>query len=311
MRGLQIYDDVPKWLLLRMNTARYNCISPKSSCWGTLGGKGIEFRFPTVRLACVWVIENLGLKDNCVLERIDKKGHFEPGNLQWGDEGRQRRPKSENSLVGMVSGKLVIVSPDIESRQKGKRRVSHVLCRCTVCGDENWRVLSDVKRTRAGCPSCRKAYKQFPAWLRVRLNSIRSRCTNPKSPLWEYYGGKGIEFRFKSVGDAGIWIRDYLGLERDKNLTRVDKTGHFERGNMKWEIPDLARLRQGAQLRSQQLLQLREAYPDVGYPDGTLKVYFNQGITAEEINVRWQKKRILDTWILLEGDEQYIQRGES
>lgn len=64
---------------------------------------------------------------------------------------------------------------------------------------------------------------------------MRQRCTNPRDGSWRNYGGRGIEFRFASVGAAVQWIKEhlphptYLRLDVD----RIDNNGHYEPGNLR------------------------------------------------------------------------------
>ena len=39
-----------------------------------------------------------------------------------------------------------------------------------------------------------------------RLTAAKQRCTNPHDPQYPNYGGRGIEFRFGSVLEAGLWM---------------------------------------------------------------------------------------------------------
>ena len=77
----------PQWLLRRMVAARQRCTNPKDKAFPRYGGRGIEFRFPTVKDAAVWVMENLGLEKGLELDRIDNEaGHYEPGNLRYAND---------------------------------------------------------------------------------------------------------------------------------------------------------------------------------------------------------------------------------
>jgi hypothetical protein len=60
----------------------------------------------------------------------------------------------------------------------------------------------------------------------------RNRCRNPKSKVYKYYGGRGIEFRFDSFEDfyAHIGPRP----SRKHSLERIDNEGHYEKGNVRW-----------------------------------------------------------------------------
>jgi hypothetical protein len=59
----------------------------------------------------------------------------------------------------------------------------------------------------------------------------KSRCVNPKNPHWQYYGARGIEFRFPSFA---VFL-DHLGRRPPgKILGRIHNDGHFEPGNVCW-----------------------------------------------------------------------------
>lgn len=73
----------PQWLLQRLEAARQRCTNPKDPGFPRYGGRGIQFRFPSVACAAVWVMANLGLEREKELDRIHNSGHYEPGNLRW------------------------------------------------------------------------------------------------------------------------------------------------------------------------------------------------------------------------------------
>lgn len=74
---------VPQWLDQRLTAAKQRCTNPNDPAYPSYGGRGIEFRFPSVKAAAVWVLENLGAHREKELDRRNNDGHYEPGNLRW------------------------------------------------------------------------------------------------------------------------------------------------------------------------------------------------------------------------------------
>lgn len=61
----------------------------------------------------------------------------------------------------------------------------------------------------------------------------RKRCTDPKNKDYANYGGRGIEFRFRSFPD----FLSALGEEKptpEHTVERIDNNGHYEWGNVRW-----------------------------------------------------------------------------
>jgi hypothetical protein len=62
--------------------------------------------------------------------------------------------------------------------------------------------------------------------------AAKQRCSNPKNPVWRYYGGRGIEFRFQSFEEF------FAALGRrpspQHSIDRKDNNGHYEAGNVQW-----------------------------------------------------------------------------
>src|SRR5579864_3856574 len=80
--------------------------------------------------------------------------------------------------------------------------------------------------------------KGYTADYRKRLKGFSSycnakkRCTNRNCVQWPFYGGRGIEFRFKSYKElfADIGMRP----TRRHTLERINNDGHYEPGNVRW-----------------------------------------------------------------------------
>jgi hypothetical protein len=69
---------------------------------------------------------------------------------------------------------------------------------------------------------------------RESYHSAKSRCTNPRLSNYSDYGGRGIEFRFKSFEEFYAEV----GPRPDgRSLDRIDVNGHYEIGNLRWATP--------------------------------------------------------------------------
>ena len=78
--------------------------------------------------------------------------------------------------------------------------------------------------------------KSVPEELRPEYrsyNSAKNRCTNPNNAAYKNYGGRGIEFRFRSFDEFLRCLGRRPTLEY--TLDRYpDNNGHYEVGNVRW-----------------------------------------------------------------------------
>ena len=77
------------------SSAKQRCSNPSALSFYNYGGRGIAFRFPSIRAAVEWVLDNLGDKPTPLhsLDRVDNDRHYEPGNLRWATRTEQARNK--------------------------------------------------------------------------------------------------------------------------------------------------------------------------------------------------------------------------
>lgn len=110
-----------------------------------------------------------------------------------------------------------------------------VLTECTGCGRDQWTYYDNLKRGLSrGCQACSQP-KAIPHWLDRRLTAAKQRCENPNAPHFHNYGGRGIQFNFPSVTEAGLWILENLGIpDRSLEIDRIDNNGHYEPGNLRF-----------------------------------------------------------------------------
>lgn len=149
-------------------------------------------------------------------------------------------PRKAQDLSNRTFGRLVAVK-----RAPGKK-VSW-LCQC-VCGV--YHVVDSGNLLNGSTRSCGcLAHEAHPSQIKaatihghhkggkasITANSYdaaKQRCTNPKRPNYYRYGGRGIEFRFKSFKH----FLDVLGPRPSAkfSLDRIDPDGHYEPGNVRW-----------------------------------------------------------------------------
>ena len=67
----------------------------------------------------------------------------------------------------------------------------------------------------------------FRAWA-----NAKQRCQNPNNNSWKYYGGKGVEFRLPDF--EKFWIDMGGSWFEGATIDRIDVTGHYEIGNVRW-----------------------------------------------------------------------------
>ena len=169
--------------------------------------------------------------------------------------------RQQNQQIGL----LTVID---EERQQGNKY--SFLCRC-ACGTELWRLWSDLKEAVLhggvrGCRSCvsKKISGAFAkseagklhltritqkaadvttgtGWseeekkVATAMVSARQRCTNPATPGYTNYGGRGIEFRFSSIEEATLWVIASIGYcPKGYSIDRIDNNRHYEPGNLRW-----------------------------------------------------------------------------
>ena len=76
--------QVPIWLQKRLTAAKCRCENPNDKGYSKYGARGIQFNFPSVLQAGMWILKNCpNVKRELELDRIDNNGNYEPGNLRF------------------------------------------------------------------------------------------------------------------------------------------------------------------------------------------------------------------------------------
>ena len=192
-------------------------------------------------------------------------------------------PSHKPELLNRKYAKLTVISSEIF--RKGKTNRAYLLTKCD-CGKIALKDLSSVMKGNAGCRTCGHSRK-VPKWLNSRAISAKQRCTNPNDAAYERYGGRGIEFRFGSPLEMAMYVQEVLGLDRTKEIDRINNNGHYEVGNLRLstESQNLAHTRK--RMLSCSIHAFREQYPEIKYADSTLRGFFGKGMTFDQIVERW------------------------
>lgn len=95
--------------------------------------------------------------------------------------------------------------------------------------DEHDTLFQSVPRGGLAALGLTKHHPFYLAWV-----NMKTRCDNPKSTQWEWYGGRGITYdkRWRAFSEfhRDMWEDWALHL----TLDRVDSELHYNRANCRW-----------------------------------------------------------------------------
>jgi hypothetical protein len=78
--------------------------------------------------------------------------------------------------------------------------------------------------------------REYAIW-----NAMKTRCTNPNSIGWKYYGGRGIKVCRRWSRSFAAFYDDMGPCPRGRSLDRKNNNGNYTPQNCRWATPQMQR----------------------------------------------------------------------
>jgi hypothetical protein len=161
------------------------------------------------------------------LDRIDNSAGYRPGNVRWATALEQ----THNRRITKRIDEWATEHLERELSRRGE----------ALPAVRSWREADKEPSNSKKCNEFSLTYTAekisahplYKTWL-----GIRYRCTNPKSPQFKDYGGRGIRLHQEWIDDAAAFI-SYLDSELGPrppghSLDRIDNEKGYQPNNIRW-----------------------------------------------------------------------------
>ena len=155
-------------------------------------------------------------------------------------------------LTGKKFGRLTVLAPHPERYRYSGQTVPRWICRCD-CRTEvvvPGRALRSGNTASCGCARIEKIKKHglsetraYQAWI-----NMKSRCLNPNSPGYSYWGGRGIGFN-ERWREFEAFYADVGDPPDGLSLDRPDNDGNYGPTNWRWADKSTQRRNQRPRIR--------------------------------------------------------------
>jgi hypothetical protein len=146
------------------------------------------------------------------------------------------------NLLGMRFGRWTVTERS-ENSVRGRARWK-VTCNCGNVSTAQTGDLVSGKSQSCGCLAKERRLAAITTHGQTRNRTTtpeasayygaKRRCTNSNDESWEYYGGRGIEFRFTSFEEFYAELGEKPEPKHLYSVDRIDNNGHYEPGNVRW-----------------------------------------------------------------------------
>jgi hypothetical protein len=148
-----------------------------------------------------------------------------------------------NSKIGSCFGRLTVIERLANKRHPSGKTSQQFLARC-LCGNTTqvlWSRLASGKTTSCGCyrvDASREKQKthgmcdtpEYAIW-----STMKARTSNPKTPTFSHYGGRGITVCRRWMDSFEHFLCDIGRRPTSKHtLERINVDGNYEPGNVEW-----------------------------------------------------------------------------